>query len=117
MPNALRISGWCHAWGNLMKEIAQCCPVWIRVLDQMRTMVTFYRNRTWRRWIKSANRGVADINWHLLDSFPCTMAKWRYETVALTMFWLAKLRVISQTRVRREMFANAQDKNFIDEAR
>jgi len=45
------------------------------------------------------------------------MAKWRYETVALTMFWLAKLRVISQTRVRREMFANAQDKNFIDEAR
>jgi hypothetical protein len=37
--NAIRISGWCHAWGNLMQEVAHVCPCWPRILDQLRTMV------------------------------------------------------------------------------
>ena len=40
--NALRISGWGHAWGNLAKLICAVCPSWPHILDQMRTLVSFF---------------------------------------------------------------------------
>ena len=114
--NALRISGWCHAWGNLMKEVAHACPAWPRVEKQMRNMVTFYKNRTWRMWVKRAlqERGV-ELDLTVLDSFPASMTKWRYETIANCMACLDCLRAISQGHLRIEMFANAQDKVLIKE--
>ena len=109
MPNALRISGWCHAWGNLMKEILHVCPRWPTVLDQIRSMVSFWRNRTWRKWVaRAVGATVPDPS--IFDHAPPSMAKWRYETIAVTMSFLHGMRDVCEHRLRPEMFANAQDK-------
>ena len=110
--NALRISGWCHAWGNLMKEVAHVCPKWPTVLEQMRCMVAFWRDRTWRKWVQVALRGT-DVDTSVLKSFPAAIAKWRFETIAKTMFCLDRLRTIAEKHLRPEMFARAKDAVFM----
>ena len=37
--NSIRISGWGHGWGNLTKRVANACPKWTPMLDNMRLMV------------------------------------------------------------------------------
>ena len=112
-PNAVRISGWCHAWDNLMKELAAACPKWPTVLEQMRTLVTFWRNRTWRKWVRRALTGVDGIEPGLFKHFTATIAKWRYGTIPHAMEQLLRLRIVCERHLQLEMFANAKDKKFI----
>jgi hypothetical protein len=44
-PMCLRISGWSHAWGNLMKSIAKSCQQWPRILDASRSLCRFSDQR------------------------------------------------------------------------
>ena len=37
-PNAIRVAGWCHAFGNLMKKLRELIPQWPRVQAQMSCM-------------------------------------------------------------------------------
>ena len=54
LPNAIRLAGWSHALGNIMKHTAEACVRWPAILDNMRTMVNFFRNATWRSYTKRA---------------------------------------------------------------
>ena len=46
--NAINISGWCHARGNLMKYLAEGAEHWDAMLRNMQTMIEFWRNKTAR---------------------------------------------------------------------
>ena len=41
LPNALRISGWSHSMGNIMRHTAETTTRWPRILQQMRDLVGF----------------------------------------------------------------------------
>jgi len=112
--NALRVSGWNHNWSNLMKSVAQCCPRWPTVLQQMSTMVTFFRNKTYRKWLRRT-LGPQGVDVTVLQHFRATMAKWRYQTIPFTMECLLVLRFICTLHIYPEMFNRAQDKPFMKE--
>ena len=115
MFHCLRVSGWCHAWGNTMKAMAGMCPCWPRVLSQMRTLVAFWRNQSYRAWVKRALRGTPEVDGTIFDHFRATFAKWRYETIALGMRVLLIYREVHEVHLQPWMFQQAQDKNFINE--
>jgi len=50
--NAMRVIGWGHSWGNLMKAVCKACPQWPRVLANMQALVGFFKNLTWRKHCK-----------------------------------------------------------------
>ena len=111
---ALRIAGWCHCWGNLMKYIAEKSKRWPEVLDGMRALVNFWQNRSWRKYMKKVMQGKA-FDLKELDHFTASMAKWRYETIPATMKDLLRLRIPSQY-LSPELFPNAKDKTVIQKA-
>ena len=113
--NAMRVSGWCHNWSNLMKTVAHVCPKWPTVLQQLSCLVLFFRNKTYRKWLRRALMGVAGVDTDKLKHFPASMAKWRYQTIPFTMQCLLNLRWICQLQLRPEFFNHAQDKTFIKE--
>jgi len=113
LPNAIRLAGWSHNLGNIMKHTAEASINWPRILDGMSTMVNFLRNETWRSFVKKALalNPPAGIDLDILDRFEAaSLAKWRYETVALTMFVLSKFAAICRHHIHPEWFNNAQDK-------
>ena len=113
LPNAIRLAGWSHAHGNIMKHTAEACTKWPGMFLSMRTMVNFLRNTTWRRFCQKALslNPPADFEITTLDKFEAaSMAKWRYETVAGTMRVLNRYRPFCEKYVRPEWSANAQDK-------
>lgn len=122
LPNALRVSAWSHSIGNVARNVAESHPEWPRYLLRVRTLVSFLRNATWRKWIKRAittgylhERLPQGLDLDVLDRFICTIAKWRYETIAHAIacfFWLRSICKL----VRIEWFASAQDKGFVGEA-
>ncbi|CAK0911592.1 unnamed protein product [Prorocentrum cordatum] len=107
--NAIRVSGWCHSWGNLMKHVAGAYSDWPLVLDQMRALVFFWRNKTWRQHLKKIcmSRGV---NLDLFDHFPASIAKWRCETIPVVMRELLGRRYICEHCVDLALFPDAQDR-------
>lgn len=110
--NCLRIVGWCHTWGNIMKTVAHVCPQWPRVLEQMRVLIAFFRNQTWRSFVKKALLST-DVDTTLLDHFEGSIAKWRYETIPLCMQALLRLRDICENHMQEVWFQHAQDKPFV----
>ena len=51
-PNALRIAGWSHAFGNIMKAIAESFGSWPKFLAHLRALCKSFRNRSYREHIK-----------------------------------------------------------------
>ena len=83
LPNALRVSGWSHSIGNMARTVAESHRGWPRYLSRVRTLVSFFRNATWRKWIKQAitmghlhERLPEGFALDVLDRFSCTIAKW-----------------------------------------
>jgi len=115
LPWALRVSGWSHTFGNIMRHTAESTTRWPRVLNQMRALVGFFRNTTWREFVQKAmeENPPADFDLHTLDRFSAQIAKWRYETVPATMAALLPLRVLCQKYLRQEWFQNAQDRQSL----
>ena len=117
LPNAIRLAGWSHTLGNISKQTVESYAGWPRRLEQVRAVVSFLHNTSWRRHIKRAlgldpPEGL-DLN--ALDHFDCQIAKWRYETVAVVFAILTKLMPLLRL-VRQEWFVNAQDKESLKSA-
>ena len=99
--NALRIGGWSHTMGGIMQKIAEVCAAWPVVIAQLRALTAFFKNDTWRNVLQKALRMQTDVS--VLAHFSNTIAKWRYETIALTLKLLAPLRDLA-SKVRMEFF-------------
>jgi len=112
LPNAVRISGWSHTMGNIMRETAEASPRWPTLLDEMRSLVDFMRNATWREFMQDALQlhPPEDFELRELEHLSCSLAKWRYETIAATTAILVRFRVLFQRHIRAEWFSKAQDK-------
>ena len=114
---ALRIGGWSHANGNLMKKVAESYLYWPHMLTKIRNLCAFYRNGTWRKYVartlKHAGWSAQDLK--VLDSFTAELAKWRYESLDTVTDQLVPLRAVSGA-LRLEMFQNAQDRVTVQSA-
>jgi len=107
---ALRIGGWGHSLGNIMRRVAHRYPHWPEILDQVRALSRFFRNQTWRDYlIKACGSRVPDLALHLMH-YTASQAKWRFETIAKTLKQLAPLRRLCQDVLTDALFANAQEK-------
>ena len=51
-PNAIRVGGWSHAHGNIMKHAAEQQHDWPVLLRKMRSLVSFWGVRTYREHVK-----------------------------------------------------------------
>ena len=113
---ALRMAGWSHTLGGIMKEVANSMDEWPHVLKQMRSLVRNFRNGTYRRhiYMKLKDTGPADLH-QLMSKSPASFAKWRYETVPAVQSQLLPLRVLCEMHLDFVLFAHAQDKNEIRE--
>ena len=115
-PNSLRLAGWSHTIGGVMKAIAESFNGWPLIEAQMRSLVGFWRNETWRLFVKrTIDEAHPEIDTSVLKSFTASFAKWRYETYADVLHQLARLRDVSAC-VQRCWFVNPQDGAEIDAA-
>ena len=80
-PNSATIGGWGHMFGNLMKHAANVVQTWPDIIWNLRQLVTFLRNDSWRKVIIKRLAPITPEVRTLLKSFTCTFAKWRYETL------------------------------------
>ena len=98
-PRAVRISGWGHMFGNLMKTIANSTPEWPEILTGVRRLCEFFRNDTWRRHIARCLRRDAAVDVDkALGSFVANLAKWRYETLHVVFGALLAVRPVADGR-------------------
>jgi hypothetical protein len=96
---ALRIAGWGHLFGNLMKASTRSVPDWPRILDLTRSLCRFFRNPTWRKHLVRKLGPVYPGIALLLKKFKGKLAKWRYETLAQVFESLLKLRLLCETHL------------------
>ena len=118
LPFAIRMSGWSHTYGNMMKHVAESNPRWPFILKKLQAMVSFWRMTSWRKFVKRALKlnPPPDFDLNELDSFNASFAHWRYETVVEVLGELRRLRALCEGHMRPEWFANAQDRAMITDA-
>ena len=109
---ALRIAGWSHTMGGIMKAVAEHFEGWPAHLDKLRTLCTFYKNKSYRRHIRRRLELEPEEDRNLIH-FTAGFAKWRYETVFEVLRQLLQNRTVSESKVSPELFAHAQDKELI----
>ena len=114
LPNAIRIGGWSHTMGTIMKHTVESWSGWPRKLEQVRHLVAFCRNASWRTYLKKALalNPPDGVDLDTLDHFSEQIAKWRYEAVAAIFSTLTKV-FPALKHARQEMFANAKDRAMI----
>ena len=106
---ALRIAGWSHTIGGIMKTAAEAFPQWPLYLKHERALCKFFKNITYRKHIV---RTLGPANPHLrldLKGFTAGFAKWRYETETEVLRQLLKHRDLCENKLDPAMFSNAQD--------
>ena len=115
LPNALRVSGWSHAFGNIMKAIAYQVAEWPTWLDKWRGLVTFWRNETYVKHVRTMlhRSGDTSVDVRTVRRLNVSFAKWRYETIAAVSRELSSVRPVCQDAVRQEWFNNMQDREFL----
>ena len=114
-PRAIRVPGWCHVHANLMQFAVKLTEEWPTYLGHMRTLVSVWRNGTWRDHIVSSFRGDPRIQ-SLKKTFTATFAKWRYETLAEVMSQLLQLRRFHEECFSPELFPHSQDAALLEGA-
>ena len=116
LPYALRIAGWGHMFGNLMKLACKCLDAWPVMLQKLRYMVTFFRNDTYRQeMIDQIKADRPQVKTELL-SFQASFAKWRYETIYKVMAALLRLRELCQSVLAVRLmliFATSQEADLM----
>ena len=113
-PQAIRLLGWGHSWGNIMKTVAHSCKAWPQLELRLRAQVKFWKNASWREHVqKCLARTAPEVDTSVLDHFSVDMAKWRYQTIAEVAWYLARLRHIAENHVREEWFQNTQERQII----
>jgi len=115
-PRSLRIAGWSHACGNIMKKLAKSCVAWPEHLSGIRSLLQFLRIHTYREFIAHALTGRLDGIVQLMDQQFPTMAKWRYETIVVVEGSLLKVRRRCQEFLDEAMFANVKDRMLLHSA-
>jgi len=113
-PNGLRIIGWSHTWGNIMKTVAHSTPRWPELEQRMRDQVKFWKNTSWRNHVqKCVKRTAPEVDTTALDHFSVDMAKWRYQTIAEVTKCLDRVRAVAEHHVVEEWFSNTQERQII----
>ena len=114
---ALRVGGWSHANGNLLRKVAQSYIHWPKIISQIRSLCAFYRNATYRKYVARCVRGKP-VDARPLNHFTGTVAKWRYHTVDASCEELLPLRDTSGNYVFLALFClqNAQDRVQVQDA-
>ena len=108
---AMRIAGWSHSLGGIMKKVSQNFPMWPRYLAIMRSLCKFLRNHTYRAHFIRKLQSIScplDVS-TLLKSFSAGFAKWRYETVFTVLSQLVPLETLFMVYMAKEMFSKFQD--------
>ena len=78
---ALRVAGWSHTLGGIMKSVASKFKDWPEHLSSLRIICKTFRNESYREHVKSKlKRNLSDEEKKTLKSFTAGFAKWRYET-------------------------------------
>ena len=81
-PHALRITGWSHKFANIIKRTMQQCSHWPAFLESIRSLVKFFRNRTYREHLaRSLDGGFCEGAKAALKSFTAHLLEWRFETI------------------------------------
>ena len=110
---SLRIAGWSHTLGNIMKTAAETFPKWPLYLQHERRLCKFYKNVTHRRHIvRCLGPRFPDLKGKL-GGFTAGFAKWRYETEVEVLRQLLRLRVLSEEQLDPALFPNPQDKEEV----
>ena len=110
----MRISGWSHGFGNIMKKTAESIPTWPAKLQAMQQLVTFWKNHTWRTLVRGASRQQNLEGTDALEHVSASFAKWRYETITQVTKELSRMRPFGERVVRHELFKDPQDKSLMD---
>ena len=84
-------------------------------VGKLSSLVSFYRNKTYRKHIGKCLRGK-EVDVSVLDHFDASLAVWRYETVWSVFLQLLRVRLISEEWLQPEMFQHVQDRVMIDAA-
>ena len=109
---ALRVGGWGHAVGNLMKNLCEKDPLWTRYRPRLQDICSLMRNKTWRSNIKRRlPPGVPEPE--RLDHFSASLAVWRYETADEVLMAIHRIRDILENNVSMEIFASPKDRETI----
>ena len=111
-PKALRMAGWSHTLGGVMKAVATKMDVWPQRLDCMRHLCKHFRNGTYRAHTSRKLRQPANLR-RLLKGFTATFAKWRFETVTDVMTQLLPLCELCEDFMTEALWAHAQDQEEI----
>ena len=119
LNRCLRIPGWSHLMGNLMKFSTKSISRWPRIFHLIRRLCSFFRNQTWREHIVALLGGDFPDVELLLKSFTAHFNKLRYESIFQGMAQLLKLRVLCETRLVHvdEMFTEFQDRELLVDVR
>lgn len=105
---ALRLAGWSHTMGGVMKGTAEGMPQWPTSLTHMRVVCKTYKNATYRRHIRR-KLDLSPEEDRSMISFTAGFAKWRYETVFEVLRQLNGVRAVS-AKVQPVLFPRAQDR-------
>ena len=89
--NALRLAGWSHMFGNLMKYACYSNEQWPKIYDHVRHLCSFFRVQDWRLVVVKRLNTTFPESADLLKHFSAKTAKWRYETAHTTFDALLKL--------------------------
>lgn len=78
LPNAVRVAGWGHLLGGLMKTACNYVETWPTIVKGMRILVGFFRVTAWRNRIKFwVGDRMPNVKQLMGKSYP-SLAKWRY---------------------------------------
>ena len=108
---AVRIAGWSHTMGNLMKALAEEFHMWPVYIKHLRVLCKFFKNDSYRTHIENKLKDFPNIN-ALVKSFTAGFAKWRYETVVEVLGQLGKLRQFCEEQLSASLkilFSHVQD--------
>ena len=112
-PRALRVGGWSHMLGNLMKSTATRLNCWPRYLRHMRELCRFFKNDSYRQHIRRRLHPLSALAKEALGkAFTAGFAKWRYETVAEALRQIGDLREVCE-KLTILLFAHAQEQDHI----
>ena len=112
-PRCLRIAGWNHTCASICHAICKAVPEWPDYLGYLQNLCKFWRNDTWRMYmVKVVGNQVANAA-TLLQHFTASLVKWRFASVIDVFCALLPLRKICTLYVREEVFADVQDRAFL----
>ena len=118
MPRAIRIVGWNHTLGNIMRQSVEKSPEWQKYNKYIRALCKLFRNESNRRHLQRLLRPRhPELQLEVtLEHFSASLAKWRFETSFTCMRALLKLRALCENVMDEALFLNPQDKETVSMA-